>query len=97
MSTTVINMNSKSTLVAYVLWFFLGGFGIHKFYLRAPITGFIYLGLTALSGLLWLVALGWILNIPLAIFLIIDLFTIPGRVDKVNRGDTQEIFQNLHR
>ena len=27
----------KSTLVAYLLWFFLGGLGVHNFYLGKPV------------------------------------------------------------
>lgn len=97
MSNTVINMQGKNTLLAYVLWFFVGYLGIHKFYLRAPISGVCYLGLFVVGDLLWLVGLGWLLHIPLSILLIIDIFIIPGRVNRVNNGDAREIFANLNK
>ena len=33
----------KKTATAYLLWFFLGALGIHKFYLKQTWTGLIYL------------------------------------------------------
>jgi len=33
----------KSTVVAYLLWFFLGGAGAHKFYLGRPGLGLLYI------------------------------------------------------
>jgi TM2 domain-containing membrane protein YozV len=58
----------KSVGVAYVLWFFLGWAGVHRFYCNR--TG---------SGLLWLFSFGvfffgWF----------IDLFLIPGMVTQAN-------------
>jgi TM2 domain-containing membrane protein YozV len=50
-NTVIITAPQKSTVAAYVLWFFLGGFGIHKFYLRQNLAGAVYLGLYALGWL----------------------------------------------
>ncbi len=61
-------MQEKSVALAYVLWFFFGTLGIHRFYLGKTITGVIWL----LTGGLLLV--GWI----------IDLFLIPGMVETYN-------------
>lgn len=91
-NTVIIAAPQKSTVVAYVLWFFLGGFGIHKFYLRQNLAGAVYLGLYALGWLtVWLLGIGAIFFGLLAIGLIIDLFTIPGRVDRVNHGDMAKV------
>jgi TM2 domain-containing membrane protein YozV len=69
----IYDANRKSTGVSYLLWFFLGGFGAHRFYLGQ--TG------TAATQLL-LLLLGWIpLFIGwgvLAVWLFVDLFLIPG-------------------
>jgi len=61
-------VQEKSVALAYVLWFFFGTLGIHRFYLGKTITGVIWL----LTGGLLLV--GWI----------IDLFLIPGMVETYN-------------
>jgi TM2 domain-containing membrane protein YozV len=55
--------------IAYVLWFFLGVFGVHRFYLGR--TG---------SGLLWLLTGGLC-----GVGQLVDLFLIPSLVDEANR------------
>lgn len=59
---------ARSTGIAYLLWFFLGGFGAHKFYLGRVGIGFAYL-----------FTLGF-----LGIGLLIDLFTLPRQVRTAN-------------
>ena len=59
-------MKSKTT--AYLLWFFLGGLGIHKFYLDKHGMGIVYLLTGGICGIGWLV----------------DLFTLGGQVDVYN-------------
>ena len=58
----------KDTLVAYILWFFLGFFGAHRFYLNNIGVGIIYLFTFGLFGF------GWFL----------DLFLIPDLVRRQN-------------
>ena len=65
--------NKKSQGVAYLLCFFLGGFGAHRFYLGSSGVGAIQLILWVLGWLTFFVA--WI---PLGIWIFIDLFLIPG-------------------
>ena len=64
--------NKKSVGASYLLWFFLGGLGVHRFYLNRTGSGIAQL----LLGLLgWLpLFLGWIV---LGIWLIVDAFLIP--------------------
>ena len=59
-------MKSKTT--AYLLWFFLGVFGVHKFYLGKIGMGILYLFTAGFFG----------------IGLLIDLFTLGGEVDAYN-------------
>lgn len=69
----IYDANKKSTGAAYLLWFFLGGFGAHRFYLGTTGTAVTQL-LLLLFG--WLpLFLGWVV---LGIWLIVDLFLIPG-------------------
>ena len=50
----------KSLPLAYVLWFFLGFFGVHRFYARAGRTGWALLGLHVIG---WtLVIIGYYAN-----------------------------------
>lgn len=58
----------KSKTIAYVLWFFFGLLGIHKFYLGKIGWGLLYMFTGGLLGI------GWF----------IDLFTLGGQVDSYN-------------
>lgn len=67
----------KSKFTAYMLWFFLGGFGAHFFYLHKPVWGVIKL-ITG-NGCM----IGWF----------IDLFLVGNMVDAYNaqvRADNME-------
>src|SRR4051812_7266567 len=66
--------NRRSNLVAYLLWFFLGLFGAHNFYLRR--TG---VGVTQL--ILSLIMIGMVATIP---WVIVEAFLIPGWVRQQN-------------
>lgn len=72
-------MKSKTT--AYLLWFFLGAFGFHRFYLGKIGTGILFLLTFGFLGIGWL----------------IDLFTLGGQVDMYNTlhsGRNQNVNQN---
>ena len=58
----------KSKLVAYLLWFFLGWAGIHRFYVGKVVSGILYLLTFGFFGI------GWF----------IDLFLLGGYVDTYN-------------
>jgi TM2 domain-containing membrane protein YozV len=75
----VLEANRKSAGVAYVLWFFVGAFGAHRFYLDQTGSGIAQLLLLLLGWLPFL--LGWVV---LGIWLFIDLFLIPGIVRRKN-------------
>jgi len=87
----------KSTGTAYVLWFFFGTLGIHKFYIGKTGWGLVYLLLGIVGWISLIVGLassatkvgmepGIILAIIslsiLGVLVFIDLFTIPSQIRK---------------
>ncbi|WP_253905833.1 TM2 domain-containing protein [Arthrobacter sp. H5] len=82
----IVVQSAKESWLAYLLWFLLGNLGVHKFYLKQNGMGFIYLGLSALGWLTVWFFVGFVFLIPLWIMMVIDLFTMPGRVRAVNQS-----------
>lgn len=80
----VFQATRKSTGAAYLLWFFLGGFGAHRFYLGQTGTAITQLILFILGWLTVIVGVGLLLLIPLGIWLFVDLFLIPGIIQNEN-------------
>jgi TM2 domain-containing membrane protein YozV len=70
----IYEANKKSMLAAYLLWFFLGWFGAHNFYLRRTGVAIAQLILT-LTGVGFVVTFVWV---------IVDAFLIPGWVHRSN-------------
>ena len=70
----------KSTLVAYLLLFFLGGLGIHLFYLGKPIQGVGYILCLLLGCATVAFGIGYLFFVLLLIGIIIDLFRTPGLI-----------------
>jgi TM2 domain-containing membrane protein YozV len=67
---TRVSNDGKNVLVAYLLWFFLGVFSAHRFYLGRPGTAILQiLSYFILIGFVW-----WV----------IDFFLIPGMVREEN-------------
>ena len=87
-------VQAKSTLVAYLLFFFLWWLGAHKFYLRQPIMGTFYIVGNLIAGGITAAVpfIGWIFYIPLVIVMIWDLFTIPVRVGYLNALANRRIY-----
>ncbi|HET6159435.1 MAG TPA: TM2 domain-containing protein [Dongiaceae bacterium] len=81
---TVFNAR-KSGLVAYLLWMFLGGFGMHNFYLGRPqvgalqMFGTLFVYCTYVSEDPWPLV-GLIIGVPLGFSLLLDAIKIPARV-----------------
>ncbi|CAD2072002.1 TM2 domain-containing protein [Phocicoccus pinnipedialis] len=85
-----VENNKKSMLLAYLLWFFLGMLGIHRFYLGRWISGLILLLLTALTS--W-----WTAGIPTIIWLFIDMFLIIPMVNSTKRKAYREAIREINR
>lgn len=69
----------KEISIAYLLWFFLGIFGVHKFYLNRPGMGVVYILTFGFLGLGWLY----------------DLFTLPQQVNDANSRIENSIIHQL--
>ena len=83
--------NRKSILVAYLLWFFLGGLGVHRFYLGRTTSALVLLGLTVAGVIFSVVAIGALILIVPAIWMLVDLFLIPGMTRDKNNTLIAEI------
>jgi TM2 domain-containing membrane protein YozV len=66
--------NKKTAVVAYLLWFFLGLFGAHNFYLKRT-------GVAVAQLILTLTVIGMLITI---VWVFVDAFLIPGWVRNQN-------------
>lgn len=81
----------KSTGITYLLWFFLGGFGAHRFYLGRTGSAIAMLVITIVSWILTFVAIGAVGLIVIGIWWIVDAFLIPGIAREHNQALMQRI------
>lgn len=82
-----VSNEKKSLIIAYVLWFFLGIFGVHRFYVGKTITGLVMLILGLICGLLTLISFGtlsFITMAPITIWWFIDAVLIIFMVNNYN-------------
>lgn len=84
MASMQYDANKKSGVVAYLLWFFLGGFGAHRFYLGSTGPAIAQLVITLVSIVLSVVAVGLIGFVVVGIWVLIDAFLIPGMIQDYN-------------
>lgn len=97
-ASTPFFVREKSVGTAYLLWFFLGGFSAHRFYLGYTTSAMTQLVLTPLSyGLLFADSLIGLLTLCGAgLWILADAFLIPGMQREANargrRADPASIF-----
>jgi len=80
----VIVQPARSTGVAYLFWFLLGGFAAHRFYLGRIGSAVTFLVIWWIGWLTTVFTLGWVLVTAGAIWLFVDLFLIPQIVREEN-------------
>ncbi len=83
--------NKKSTAVAYLLLIFIGAFGAHRFYLNQTGTAIALLLITLSSLLLMLVLIGFFTIWISWLWVLVDLFLVPGLVRNHNNKLAQEL------
>jgi TM2 domain-containing membrane protein YozV len=83
--------NKKSVIVAYLLWFFLGMFGVHRFYLGRWISGLILLLFTLVAGALYVILVGMVLMAIPGLWWLIDALLIPGMTRSYNNELDDEV------
>ena len=74
----------KSVGVAFILWFFLGYLGAHRFYAGKTFTAISQFVLTLLGGVLAMVGVGFVFLGIVGIWLIVDIFLLPGIIRSYN-------------
>ena len=70
----------KSIGIAYALWFFLGRFGGHRFYLGKTTSAVIMLVSMIIGIVTSAIFIGFFIVIAVGIWALIDAFLIPGIV-----------------
>ncbi|WP_128253223.1 TM2 domain-containing protein [Falsirhodobacter deserti] len=85
-----VTNEAKSTAAAYLLWFFLGTFGVHRIYLGHLKTGLAMLVLMLLGMLTF-----GITSLVVLVWWVVDLFLVPGMIardkDRVRARLTAEL------
>lgn len=76
----VFEANKKSLLIAYILWWFLGTFGVHRLYLGKVGSALAMAIVTLLSFPLVFLLVGYIGFALIALWWLIDAFLLPGMV-----------------
>jgi len=74
----------KSVLIAYLLWWFLGSLGAHRFYLRRNGSAATMLIITVVSIPACFILIGFLGVFAIFVWWIIDAFSIPGFVKRHN-------------
>lgn len=75
---------SKSLVVAFLLWFFLGTLGIYNFYLGNSSRGWLMVILTIVAFITLIVLIGFVIFIGLFILWIVDAIAMSSKVQKTN-------------
>ena len=82
-----IFIREKSVGTAYLLWFFLGGFGAHRFYLGFPLSGSVQMILWPICYLLVMgKTFGAVFPMMIGgLWILVDAFLIPGLARQANQ------------
>ena len=85
----------KSVLVAYLLWFFLGWLGLHRFYLGYMLSAVLMLLLWVVGTVLSVVLIGYVILVVPVLWRAVDALLIPGMARAKNNEIIAEIERGL--
>lgn len=92
-----LSRKGKNIVLAYILLIFLGSLGIHRFYLGRTGTAIAQLILSIVGWVTAIIIIGFIPLAIVGIWLIIDLFLVPGIIRSENDKIEKEIINSLNR
>jgi TM2 domain-containing membrane protein YozV len=75
----------KSAGIAYLLWFFLGWIGVHRFYLGQTGSGAAMAIISVISWITVFVGVGLLGWVVIGIWWLVDAFLIPGIATRFNQ------------
>lgn len=81
----------KSVIVAYLFWFFLGGIGAHRFYLKRTRSAIAILLLSVIGAATVIIGVGSLLLGLVGLWLLVDLVLIPGITRQYNMALANEL------
>ncbi|WP_121616633.1 TM2 domain-containing protein [Virgibacillus halodenitrificans] len=90
-----VSRKGKNMLLSYVLLIFLGTLGIHRFYLGKTGSAITQLVLTILGWMTAIFLVGFLLIAVVGIWLLIDLFLVPGMVESSNKELEEQVIASL--
>lgn len=79
-----VTNEARSTGASYLLWFFLGSFGAHRFYLGRVPSAIVMLLLSIVGWATAIFIVGYLFLAIVGLWWIIDAFLIPGMIRKDN-------------
>lgn len=90
-----LESHKKSTLVAYLLWFFFGSLGIHRFYIGKTGSAVTMLILFVSGWALAIIYIGFAILFALYVWVLIDAFLLHGAVNRINLKLEKKILQRV--
>ncbi|MEL7471834.1 MAG: TM2 domain-containing protein [Planctomycetota bacterium] len=86
----VVGDGERQPLVAWLLWFFLGGLGGHNFYLRRTKQGLMQAGLFVASAVLTMILIGALGFLALFVWWVMDAIKMGERIEAANGGGASD-------